>query len=75
MFLCLSQVVTDLCSEWHILWMDDTDICQSKFSTRAQAVMVIKGILAGSIEASQGCTQGAIVQRREIAGHMFASLG
>ena len=40
-----------------------------------KAVMVIKGILAGSIEASQGCTQGAIVQRREIAGHMFASLG
>ncbi len=73
--LCYLQVVTDLRSEWHKLWMDDCNICQRRWPTRAQAVKVINDLLTGSIKATQGGIQAAIAGRRRIAEHMFATVG
>ena len=70
----LLQVVTDLRSEWHFTWMDDSDIFQCHFPTRGQAVTVINDILAGSINAGQGGTRSTIAQRREITEQLFATV-
>ncbi|CAL5227940.1 g10987 [Coccomyxa viridis] len=67
-------VVTDLRSEWHFTWMDDSDIFQCHFPTRGQAVTVINDILAGSINAGQGGTRSTIAQRREITEQLFATV-
>ncbi len=67
-----SQVSTDLRSNWHVTWIDDEEILQYKFPSRAHAVEVINNILAGSITASQGPIHAKIAERRWIRSELVA---
>ncbi len=47
-------MLTDLCDEWHLLWLDGNTITQHPFTSRAQAVGFIEDMLADRTEASRG---------------------
>ena len=66
------QVSTDLRSNWHVTWIDDEDILQFKFPSRAHAVEVINNTLAKCITASQGPIKAKIAERRWIRSELVA---
>ena len=70
--LCLLQVLSNLQSQWYLLWMDDTEIHRCCFATRAHAAKVINNLLAGRMEcqpviAGQGDIELSMMHRHRIA--------
>ncbi|CAL8468992.1 g8533 [Coccomyxa elongata] len=62
------MVLTDLCDEWHLLWLDGSTITQHRFTSRAQAVGFIEDFLADRTDASRGGypTPERVAKRRKV---------
>lgn len=71
------QVLTDLCDNWHLLWLDSATINQHAFTSRGQAVGFIEDLLAGGIEASEGVEHnaGRVAKRHKIDDRLAATSG
>ena len=60
------QVLTDLCEEWYIMWLDGATMYQHPFASRDQAVGFIEELLAGRFDTSEGVQPSAFAARREL---------
>lgn len=65
-------MLTDLCDEWHLLWLDGSTVNQHAFTSRAQAVGFIEDFLADRIEASMGGhpTAARVAKRRRVEARL-----
>ena len=71
------QVLTDLCDEWHLLWLDSATIKHYAIDTRGQAIGFVEDLLAGRFEASEGVEPNAagVAKRRKIEDRLIATSG
>jgi len=70
-------VLTDLCDEWHLLWLDSATIKHYAIDTRGQAIGFVEDLLAGRFEASEGVEPNAagVAKRRKIEDRLIATSG
>ena len=74
------QVVSNLQSQWYMLWMDNIDIHRCCFATRAYAAKVINDVLAGRMDpqpvsVGQGDSEPLVMRRRRIAEELAPNSG
>lgn len=67
------QVLTDLCREWLLMWLNSSTIFTHPFTSRAEAVGFLEDYMAGRVEASEGVERDAtFAKRRKIEDRLLA---